>query len=91
MISSLSMDRENGESSRMNTEFTLLDIAEDEVLYNSLLQLTEKERTILQLIYIDQWTQTEVAKWFKDTPQNIGKTKKRALVKIKNELEKGRE
>ncbi|HWO76457.1 MAG TPA: sigma factor-like helix-turn-helix DNA-binding protein [Bacillus sp. (in: firmicutes)] len=88
IIDYLSYKQQTSKDDVFNTDHTLLDLAEDETLYNSLKKLTNKERKVLEFIFIYQLKQVEISDLFGDTPQNIGKIKKRALKKIKESYRK---
>ncbi|MGN7300337.1 hypothetical protein [Ferdinandcohnia sp. SAFN-114] len=61
---------------------SIFDLVEDDVLYKTLNKLTKKELEVLKFTIIDQMKQIDVSKLYGDTPQNIGKIKRKALSKI---------
>lgn len=86
-IFSLKQDGESRNYS-LETGFQIFDLIEDEDLYEILIKLNKKEKEIIKLLVFDQLKQIEVAKLFNETPQNIAKTKKRILTKIRNQYKK---
>jgi RNA polymerase sigma factor (sigma-70 family) len=68
---------------------SLIEMVEDEVLYNVLIKLTKKEKDILHLLFVEQLKQVEVAELFGETPQNIAKVKKKVISKVKREYKEG--
>lgn len=67
------------------------ELIEYEKLYEIYNQLTNKQKQILEMIYVRGFTNKEVANYFGETPQNISNLHKRALQRIKEYLlEKGR-
>ncbi|MGA5691387.1 hypothetical protein [Cytobacillus pseudoceanisediminis] len=86
-IFSLKQDGESHNHS-LETGFLIFDSIEDENLYEILIQLNKKEKEIIKLLVFDQLKQIEVAKLFNETPQNIAKTKKRIITKIRNQYKK---
>ncbi|MBM7715314.1 RNA polymerase sigma factor (sigma-70 family) [Bacillus thermophilus] len=66
------------------------ELIENEKLYEIYNQLTDKQKQILEMIYVRGFTNKEVADYFGETPQNISNLHKRALQRIKEYLlEKG--
>ncbi len=66
---------------------TFQDTIESSELYNAYQKLTSKQKEVLDLIYIHQYNTKEVARLYKESPQNISNIHKRALNKIKEQLE----
>ncbi|RST60157.1 sigma-70 family RNA polymerase sigma factor [Siminovitchia terrae] len=67
------------------------ELIENEKLYEIYNQLTDKQKQILEMIYVRGFTNKEVADYFEESPQNISNLHKRALQRIKEYLlEKGR-
>lgn len=60
-----------------------LDLIDNEELFNSFQKLTYKERTILNLFFIECWQIKEIADYFGNTSQNISKMKNKSLKKLK--------
>ncbi|MEI3607256.1 sigma-70 family RNA polymerase sigma factor [Pseudogracilibacillus sp. SE30717A] len=63
---------------------------ESSKLYNAYQKLTSKQKKVLDLIYIHGYNTNEIARLYKETPQNISNIHKRALKKIKESFEKDR-
>ncbi len=59
-----------------------------EHLYNSLEILSDTERELIKMIYFDNKTERECAKFYGISQKNINKKKNRILCKIYNFLEK---
>lgn len=76
----------NGNFEIIDVDVELLDLAESGSLYKALQRLTSKEKQILNLLFIENRKQVDIAKMFGDTPQNIGKIKKKALEKLRKEM-----
>ncbi|MFE7064493.1 hypothetical protein ACFVAD_20370 [Sutcliffiella sp. NPDC057660] len=70
----------------MNQDLNLFDIIENDNLLLAFKSLTLKEMQILQLIIIENRKQVDIAHLFGETPQNIAKTKKRAIEKVQRQL-----
>lgn len=67
------------------------ELIENEKLYLIYNQLTDKQKQILEMIYVRGFNNKEVADYFEESPQNISNLHKRALQRIKEYLlEKGR-
>ncbi|SDK27169.1 sigma-70 family RNA polymerase sigma factor [Sediminibacillus albus] len=62
----------------------LEDHIQDEELFYALQELSPMQKEILQLIYVDQLKNKEIALLKNTSPQNISKIHKRAIEKIKN-------
>lgn len=58
----------------------------DKNLYKVFLGLTSKQKKILEMIFVYNLSQKEVAFYFGNTPQNISKLKKKALTHIQHKL-----
>ncbi|MGE1166296.1 sigma-70 family RNA polymerase sigma factor [Peribacillus simplex] len=65
---------------------SLPDQIENQILYRSLKKLSEKQLRILELIYIYNFTNKEVANYFNESAQNISSLHKKALKKLKSTL-----
>lgn len=65
---------------------SIYQLIENKPLYQVLKKLTPKEKSIIELIIINEMKQIEIAKLFNESPQNIAKTKKRALKKLRSGL-----
>lgn len=63
----------------------------DEILYQAFLKLTDKQKKILKMIFIDGLSQKEIASYFGDSAQNISKLNKKALTYMQKELNKRKE
>ncbi|MGZ9869913.1 sigma-70 family RNA polymerase sigma factor [Priestia endophytica] len=61
-------------------------LIEDKSLYQALKKLTPKEKSIIELIIIKEMKQIEISQVLNESPQNIAKTKKRALKKLRSDL-----
>ncbi|XKG86745.1 hypothetical protein LG307_10560 [Sutcliffiella horikoshii] len=70
----------------MEVELNLMDVIGNDELFFALNKLSEKELQILHLIFIENKKQVDIARLFDETPQNVTKTKKRALKKIQRQL-----
>lgn len=70
----------------INEEKGLLEYIEDIKLYMAVKSLTNKQRRILEFMYIYGFKNKNIAKIFSDSPQNISKIHKRTLEKIRNYL-----
>jgi RNA polymerase sigma factor (sigma-70 family) len=68
---------------KTETNKTLLTEIANEKLYKALDSLTELQYNILELKYVKQLTNIEVANVLNTTPQNISNIHKKALVKLK--------
>lgn len=66
----------------------IFELVVDEALYKILMKLGKKEKEVIQLILGDQLKQIEIARILNESPQNIAKTKKKALMKIRKQYEK---
>lgn len=62
----------------------------DENLYQAFSKLTDKQKEILEMIFIYGWSHKEIASYFGNSPQNISKLNKKALTDMQKELKKGR-
>ncbi|AVD54619.1 hypothetical protein CKF96_03780 (plasmid) [Priestia filamentosa] len=58
----------------------------DETLHQAFEKLTKKEQIIIHLVINNQMKQIEISKMLNESPQNIAKTKKRALEKLRSDL-----
>ncbi len=58
-------------------------------LFKAFQHLTNKEREVLDLVFRENLTDTEVAKSLNKSQQTVSKTKKRALEKLKRSFEGG--
>lgn len=64
---------------------------EDPILYEALMSLTEKQREIISLSYIDCLSDSEIARLLNKSQQSVSKIHKRSLEKIQEYLKrKGR-
>ncbi|MDF0729011.1 sigma factor-like helix-turn-helix DNA-binding protein [Cytobacillus sp. S13-E01] len=88
MVDYLSFKQEIVKFDSANMDSSLFDLVDDELLYNVLMKLNNKEQEILRLLVVKQLKQVEVAELYGDTPQNIAKIKKKALTKLKSEYRK---
>ncbi len=57
-------------------------------LYQALKSLTPKQKKIIELAYVKELTDTEIAKLLGVSQQNISKTRKNALTRLRNYLER---
>ncbi|WP_059171974.1 sigma-70 family RNA polymerase sigma factor [Bacillus sp. FJAT-27445] len=89
LIEFLSYKRGFSQDDVYSADLFILDVTGDENLNKVLSNLTKKERDILHLLIIEGMKQVDVAKIYGDTPQNIAKTKKKALERIRKEYKKG--
>ena len=64
-------------------EQRLENILTNEIICKSLETLTKKQKSILELVYIKEYTPKEVAELFGDSKQNISNIKSKALKKIR--------
>lgn len=71
------------EKDYFENEQSLNELIENQKLYKIYQQLTDKQKEILELIYVRDFTNKEVAEFYNETPQNISNLHKRALKKIK--------
>lgn len=78
------------ESDYFESMQTFQELIDSAKLYNAYQKLTSKQKKILDLIYIHGYNTQEVARLYKETPQNISNIHKRALKKIKESFEKER-
>jgi len=62
----------------------------DEDLYQAFSKLTDKQKEILEMIFIYGRSHREIASYFGNTPQNISKLNKKALTYLRKELKKER-
>ncbi|OZT10614.1 hypothetical protein CHN50_21095 [Priestia aryabhattai] len=65
---------------------SIYSLIEDKSLYQELKKLTPKEKSIIELIIIKEMKQIELSQVLNESPQNIAKTKKRALKKLRSGL-----
>lgn len=65
----------------------LQDQIENEFLHKALLRLTPKQQCIIELIYVRGLSNIDIAKYYDDSPQNISAIHKRALKKLKEEID----
>jgi len=63
--------------------YTLQELIESAKLYKAYQKLTSKQKEILDLMYIHEFNNKEIARMYKETPQNISNIHKRALKKMK--------
>lgn len=75
-------------SSIDNITWSFINNIEDEKLFSAYHQLAPKERKILELLYVNQYKQNEVARMFNQTPQNINRIHKVILKKLKMNIER---
>lgn len=84
-----------GNSIQFTTECkTLRDEITDEIIIRALNSLTDYQYKILDLIYVKNLTQKEIAALVNSSPQNISNIHKKALRKLKlqiNLLKEGKE
>ncbi|OXS72961.1 RNA polymerase sigma factor [Domibacillus enclensis] len=66
--------------------YNLEDYIEDELLYNVVRSLSEKQKNILLLLFVENQKEKEVASFLGITQQAVSKQKNAALSKIKKEL-----
>lgn len=66
-----------------------LDLIDHEELFSAFQKLTYKERTILNLFFIERWKIKEIANYFGNSSQNISKMKNKSLEKLKKTLLEG--
>lgn len=62
----------------------------DEDLYQAFLNLTDKQKEILELAFIYGLSHKEIASYFGNSPQNISKLNKKALTNMHKDLKQGR-
>lgn len=75
------------EKEYLNAQQSLDELIEDKSLYHVYQKLTDKQKKILELIYVMNFTNKEVAEFYNETPQNISNLHKRALNLIKKQLQ----
>lgn len=66
--------------------YRLEDLVEDPNLYSSIQSLTDRQKTLLNLIFIERMKDTEIAKLLGVSQQAITKSKKRVLTKLRNKM-----
>lgn len=66
--------------------YRLEDLVEDPDLYNSIQLLTDRQKTLLNLIFIEGMKDTEIAKLLGVSQQAVTKAKKKMLTKLRNEM-----
>lgn len=85
---------ENGDTSVVNQVITksqkLSEEISDENLYQAFSKLTDKQKEILEMIFIYGLSNKEIASYFGNSPQNISKLNKKALTDMQKELKKER-
>lgn len=59
-------------------------------LYQAHSKLTDKQKKILEMIFIYDLSQKEIASYFGNSPQNISKLNKKALTNLQKELKRER-
>lgn len=64
----------------------LKDVIENQHLHQAINKLSKKQLRIIELIYVNGLTNKEVAKYFDDSPQNISKTHKQALINLRKNV-----
>lgn len=69
--------------SLMEFSLNIQDHVENEDLYLKITQLTLKQQEILNLVFIMQMTDTEVAKYYGVSQQSISKTRRNIIKKLK--------
>jgi RNA polymerase sigma factor (sigma-70 family) len=62
---------------------SLKEIVENENLYSALEKLTDKQLSVLELIYVKNLSNKEVANFFNESPQNISKVHKQTIKKLR--------
>lgn len=67
--------------------YRLEDLVEDPDLYSSIQSLTDRQKTLLNLVFIEGMKDTEIAKLLGVSQQAVTKAKKKALTKLKNEMQ----
>ncbi|AWG44815.1 hypothetical protein BEH_26010 (plasmid) [Priestia filamentosa] len=65
---------------------SMYELIGDETLHQAFEKLTKKEQIIIHLVINNQMKQIEISKMLNESPQNIAKTKKRALEKLRSDL-----
>lgn len=65
---------------------TMSDYVEDPQLYQAIETLTPKQKKILTHKYVHRLRNNEIAYLFHDSPQNVSKLHRKALLKLKNYL-----
>lgn len=60
----------------------------DKSLYKAFHTLSNKQKEILELTFIYDLTQKEIASYFGNSPQNISKMKKKAITNLQREIKK---
>lgn len=74
-----------GKSQKLSEEIS------SQILYQAYSKLTDKQKKILEMIFIYDLSQKEIASYFGNSPQNISKLNKKALTNLQKELKKERE
>ncbi|MCY8235273.1 sigma-70 family RNA polymerase sigma factor [Priestia endophytica] len=70
----------------LTEEDDLLTYIEDPKLHQVLKTLTDKQRKVLELIYVYDFKNKTIAKLFNESPQNISKIHNNSIKKLKNQL-----
>ncbi|WP_175989950.1 sigma-70 family RNA polymerase sigma factor [Bacillus sp. Marseille-Q1617] len=68
---------------------SLEDAISDETLLHAYRKLTDRQRRILDLAYVEELSDTDISKILRVSQQAVSKSHKKALAKLKEELEKG--
>jgi RNA polymerase sigma factor (sigma-70 family) len=71
------------------TEQSLEDVISDERLLQAYRKLTEKQKRILDLAYVKELSDTEIASLLRVSQQAVSKSHRKALAKLKEQLQKG--
>lgn len=69
--------------------YNFTNIFEDEALYRTISKLSERQKEVLYLLYVEELTEIEVAQKLGITKQAVNKTKNQSLKKIKQDYEEG--
>lgn len=67
----------------------LTSLFEDKLLYKIISKLSDKQKEILYLLYIQELTETEIAQKLSITKQAVNKVKNQTLKKIRENYQKG--
>jgi RNA polymerase sigma factor (sigma-70 family) len=70
---------------------TLEEISEHRAFYHALRLLTDKEKQILEQVYIQNFSDTEIARKLGVSQQTVSKTRKKALAKLRMNMKEGRD
>ncbi|SDK27976.1 sigma-70 family RNA polymerase sigma factor [Sediminibacillus albus] len=69
-------------------DYSIENLVVDEKLYEAIQSLTDNQKQILNLAYVHELTDTEIAKVLDKSQQAVSKSHKKALEQLKNSLDK---